>query len=386
MDKMKLINRRAGVVSPMQKSALVAAVLLVSTMAAPAFSEGAFPTSVQDSDPRELRLAAFQKYLEGDLPGASDLYRRAIQAGETAYGKDSTFVADLCYEVGTIALEDGQFQNAENYLKKAVSKKPNSVMARVKYADLLTMRGNTTDAFAQIQEALKISPGSPIAQQAMVKFMMSQASHRTAEGAIANVAATWECFNLRNMGHNSVAATMANISNWRNSFVKPKTKAQPKPKPVVANVAPPKIEIKEIAKPKAKAPPAVPAKPKVAKAKPVEKPVVAAAKKEPPAVRVSKPKPVEPQQIVASAAPSKKSKNGLVPPPPPGPVFNAGFGMMPPPPSGFILETKASITKPPAEKPKEKKKPKPAASSAPDAAEEDPSYLLDWASDGKKGK
>ena len=123
MDKMKLINRRAGVVSPMQKSALVAAVLLVSTMAAPAFSEGAFPSSMQDSDPRELRLAAFQKYLEGDLPGASDLYRRAIQAGETAYGKDSTFVADLCYEVGTIALEDGQFQNAENYLKKAVSKK-----------------------------------------------------------------------------------------------------------------------------------------------------------------------------------------------------------------------------------------------------------------------
>jgi hypothetical protein len=370
----------------MHKSALVAAVMLVSTMAAPAFSEGAFPSSMQESDPRELRLAAFQKYLEGDLPGASDLYRRAIQAGEAAYGKDSTFVADICYEVGTIALEDGQFQNAETYLKKAVSKKPNSVMARVKYADLLTMRGNTNDAFAQIQEALKVSPGSPIAQQAMVKFMMSQASHRTAEGAIANVAATWECFNLRNMGQSSVAATMANISNWRNSFLKPKTKAQPKPKPVVASAAPPKVEIKEIVKPKPKPPQTVPNKPKVAKSKTVEKPVVAA-KKEPPAVRVSKPKPVETPQIVAVSAPSKKSKNGLVPPPPPGPVFNAGFGMMPPPPSGFILETKASITKPPAEKPKEKKKPKPSASSSTsDTAEEDPSYLLDWASDGKKGK
>lgn len=385
MDKMKLINRRAGVVDPMQKTALVAAVFLVSTVGAPALAEGAFPSSMQGSDPRELRLAAFQKYLEGDLPGASDLYRRAIQTGETVYGKDSTFVADLCYEVGTIALEDGQFQNAETYLKKAVSKKPNSVMARVKYADLLTMRGNTSDAFAQIQEALKVSPGSPIAQQAMVKFMMSQASHRTAEGAIANVAATWECFNLRNMGQNSVAATMANISNWRNSFVKPKAQPKPKPAVAVATVTPPKIEIKDIIKPKIKTPPVVPAKPKVAKIKPAEKPVVAAVRKEAPAVRAPKPKPVETQQIVASAAPSKKSKNGLVPPPPPGPVFNAGFGMMPPPPSGFILETKASITKPASEKPKEKKKPKPAA-SAPDNADEDPDYLLDWASDGKKGK
>jgi hypothetical protein len=368
----------------MQKTALVAAAILVSTVVLPAFAEGVLPSTMQ-GDPRELRLAAFQKNLEGDLQGASELYRQAIQVGEVAYGKDSSFVADLCYEVGTIALEDGQFQNAEIYLKKAVAKKPNSVMARVKYADLLTMRGNTGDAFAQIQDALKISPGSPIAQQAMVKWMMSQASHRTAEGAIANVAATWECVNLRHMGQNSVAATMANISNWRNSFVRPK--AQPKPKPAVATATPAKVEIKEIIKPKAKTPPAVPARPKVAKVKPVEKPVTAIKPKVEKPVVAAEPKvvkakpPAAERPIVAVAAPSKKSKNGLVPPPPPGPVFNTGFGMMPPPPSGFILETTAHVANnKPAEKPKEKKKPKPAAVES----EEDPDYLLDWASDGKK--
>lgn len=370
----------------MRKTALVAAAIFFSAITLPASAEGFAPSYVQETDPRELRLSAFQKYLEGDLPGASELYRRAITAGESAYGKDSTFVADLCYEVGTISLEDGQFQNAETFLKKAVAKKPNSVMARVKYADLLTMRGNTAGAFEQIQAALKISPGSPIAQQAMVKWMMSQAGHRTAEGAIANVAATWECFNLRNMGQNSVAATMANISNWKNSFLKPK--AQPKSKPVVATITPPKIETKPV-----EAPQVVPAKPKVAKAKPVvAKPVVAVAKpkvekpapKPKPAeieVKVVKAKP-ENTPVVATAAPSKKSKNGLVPPPPPGPVFNAGFGMMPPPPSGFIqpiLQTEAHVAKP--EKPK--KKPKPAVTSAPET-DEDPDYLLDWASDGKK--
>jgi len=383
---MKLIQRRAGVQNPLHIPALVAAIILASVSVQPASATGDPTAAMNANDPGELRLNAFQKYLEGDLPGATELYTHAIRTGEAQYGKNSSFVADLCYEVGTIALEDGQFQNAESFLGEAVKRKPNSVMARVKYADLLTMRGQQDKAFNQIQAALKVSPGSPIAQQAMVKWMMSQASHRTAEGAVANVAATWECFRLRAMGQNSVQATIANISSWRNSFVKPKAKPAA-PKPVVAVVAPPK----EPVKPKAKAaPPPVP-KPKVAKIKPVEKPVVAKAKpapvetvaRVPEKPRVEKP-PVE-RHVVAVSAPAKKSKNGLVPPPPPGlPVFGGNFGMVPPPPpassfGGATLNTSATKI----EKPKEKKKPKPAP-AAESAAEEDPEYLLEWAEGDKK--
>lgn len=384
-------------IRPMHTKALVAAVILVSVFAPKALAAGVSDAAVAENDPRELRLAAFQKYLEGDFEGASVIYARAIGVAEATYGKDSTFVADLCYEVGTISLEDGQFQTAEKYLKRAVKQKPNSVMARVKYADLMTMRGNTGEAFIQIQQALKISPGSPVAQQAMVKWMMSQSNHNSAEGAIANVAATWESFRLRNMGANSVQSTMASISSWRNGFLKNPI-AKPKSKPPVTAVAViPKLEIK----PKEIAPPPVKAKAKPAKIKPTERPITALKPKpvekpvekprvvpdaKPPEVAQQpvKAKPPAEKPIVASAAPSKK-RNGLVPPPPPGPAIMGGYSMMaPPPPSGFIqpaINVTGQVKQ--AEKPKEKKKPKPVAAEN----EEDPDYLLDWAgSDSKKGK
>lgn len=384
----------------MQTKALVAAVILVSVFAPKALAAGFSEASIADNDPRELRLAAFQKYLEGDFEGAGVVYAQAIDVAETAYGKDSTFVADLCYEVGTISLEDGQFQTAEKYLERAVKQKPNSVMARVKYADLLTMRGNTGEAFTQIQQALKICPGSPVAQQAMVKWMMSQSNHNSAEGAIANVAATWESFRLRSMGMNSVQSTIASISNWKNGFLRPPT-AKPKAKPVatpaaaVATAVIPKLEIK----PKESTP--VKAKVKPAKIKPTERPIVVAktkpvekpkavvpdapeVAKEPVKIKPPAAKPVEKHVVASAASPPSKKRNGLVPPPPPGPAIMGGYSMMvPPPPSGFIqpaINVTGQVQK--AEKPKEKKKPKPAAAEN----DEDPDYLLDWASDPKKGK
>ena len=385
---------------PLHTKALVAAVILVSVFAPSASAVGFPDNAVVDNDPRELRLAAFQKYLEGDFEGAGQIYAQAINAAETQYGKNSTFVADLCYEVGTISLEDGQFQTAEKYLQLAVKQKPNSVMARVKYADLLAMRGNTGEAFNQIQQALKVSPGSPVAQQAMVKWMMSQSNHKTAEGAIANVAATWESFRLHAMGKNSVQSTIASISSWKNGFLKPPPKVKTAGTVATATIPkveikPPAVKVKEVEPPKPKA--------KVARIKPTERPITAikpvtAIKPKvekpkvdlvpdapaAPEVKVAKIKPPEKRVVVATSAPSKKNKNGFIPPPPPGPVMGVGYSMMaPPPPNGFVLQTTARVKEPDKpEKPKEKKRPKPAASES----EEDPDYLLDWASDPKKSK
>ncbi len=384
-------------ISPLHTKALVAAVIMVSVFAPQAYAAGFSESSIAENDPRELRLAAFQKYLEGDYQGAGLIYAQAIAAAEAAYGKNSTFVADLCYEVGTISLEDGQFQTAEKYLQQAVKQKPNSVMARVKYADLLAMRGNTGEAFTQIQQALKVSPGSPVAQQAMVKWMMSQSNHKTAEGAIANVAATWESYRLRGMGAHSVKSTIASISNWKNGIFKPaapKPPAKPAVEATVATATIPKVEVK----PKAVAPPPAKAKPKVARIKPTERPITALKIKPPTKPRVvvpdapdvlavvrepARPKqPVKSVERVATAAPSKKTRNGLVPPPPPGPIMGVGYSMMaPPPPSGFVLQTTARVKD--QDKPVEKKKKaKPASAES----EEDPDYLLDWASDPKKSK
>ncbi len=382
---MKIIQRRVRDLRPSRVSALVALTILALCLFSAPADAGGFPTANPSQyDPRELRLLAFQKYLEGSFEESRNLYLQAINAAENEYGKDSSFVADLCYEVGSISLEDGQFHTAEKFLKKAVDQKPNSIMARVKYAELLKRRKMTGDAFVQIQQALKTSPGSPIAQQAMVKWMMDQASHRTPEGAIANVAATWECYRLRGVGKNSVAQTMANISRWRNGFFKTAT---PQVKVAVAT-PPPKVvppvkddgkikpdeKVKKTVKPVAvvaKAKPRVKVKPALV-IKPVDK--------TPEPVRVAKepPRPKAPKQTIVASSPAstKRSKAGLVPPPPPlVPVFTS---MPPPPPTGFASASLEATGKVIKEKPK-KKKPKPQPEQQED--EEDPKYLLDWADD-----
>ncbi len=370
----------------MRVSALVALTTLALCLFSAPAKAGGFPTANPSQyDPRELRLLAFQKYLEGSFEESRNLYMQAITAAENEYGKDSSFVADLCYEVGSISLEDGQFHTAEKFLKKAVEQKPNSVMARVKYAELLKRRKMDGDAFVQIQQALKTSPGSPIAQQAMVKWMMDQASHRTAEGAIANVAATWECYRLRGVGKNSVTNTMANITRWRNGFMK----ATPQVKVAVATPPPPKVvnpikddgKIKPDDKIKKTVRTATTvvarAKPRVVKVKPalVIKPVEITPDPVKIAREPARPK-VEKHTIVASTPSTKRSKAGLVPPPPPlVPVY-----MPPPPPNGFASASLEATGKVVKEKPKKKIKPPPSEQ------EEDPEYLLQWGADEKKGK
>ncbi len=349
------------------------------------------------ADPRVLKTEAFSKYVEGDYEQARALYERAIEAAERAYGPNSSYVADLCFEVGSLSLEDGNFACAEKYLSKATIKNPNSIMSRIKYADLLIMKGQTGPALQQIQEALKRDPVSPEARQALVKWMMNQSS-KTDQGAAANLASTWESYRLKMAGYNSVKRTIALINNFRNNLIKPTNQTsqiaiaaippQLQPKPESAPPAPPQVkkEPPVEAKPpeKAKEPP----KPKVAREKP--RPKVERPKAKP------KPKPKrEPVTIVASQPQSEaksgrraKSRDGLVPPPPPlVPVFRAP----PPPPTGFRLETKARIegidedTKD-SERERDRERRK-RERSRPKPVEEDtePDYLLKWADvDNKK--
>lgn len=390
---MKLRNGRGiGLPGPMRILALVATILSIAVFLQPAFAGGfgmvGAGSGVQD--PRQLRLTGFQKYLEGDFETSRNYYEQAIQAAQKAYGADSSFVGDLYYEVGSISFEDGQFPIAEKYLKLAVEQKPCSVMARVKYADVLSMRGQKNEALNQIQQARSRNPGSPVAQQALVKWMMSVSSPKEPQGAKANVAATWESFRLRNVGSKSVKETIASINKWQ------KTLRQPPAQSTVAMMrtpaAPPVAKVEGVAKEPTKEPekPKVEAKKKqkvtppvvTAKAKPKEQKTVTASKP------VEKPRveqaPPPPQRAVVASS-SKHTTKGFIPPPPPTvPVWG-----VPPPPTGFVLKTDAKIQKgaeaadKPAEKPKEEKKkakPKPVADDA------EPDFLLDWGAVGDKKK
>lgn len=132
-------------------------------------------SSMGDSDdPKALRSIAFKSYLDKNPDEALVFYQKAVNSAIKAYGADSTFVADLYYEMGALSLESGKFVTAENWLQKAVAQNPNSVMARVKLAELLQVREKHTEALAQIQAALKKNPRSLEARHALVLWLIDR--------------------------------------------------------------------------------------------------------------------------------------------------------------------------------------------------------------------
>lgn len=409
MDKMKFIlsgafksgSRKMPIsrttLCGFQALALSCAVLVCGISTTVAVRAGVLDSRGNASDPRELRLVACQKYIEGDYDEARNYYQQAIATAEKTYGEKSSFVADLYYEAGSLSLEDGNFPKADKLLGIAVKRKPNSIMARVKYAELLAMQGQTQNALDQIQEALKRNPGAPEAQQALVKWMMTKASQcgtKTPDGARASLASTMEGYKLSNMGrsanenaHNriarwgkrlppvqietSVAATSqqpTSALDLLKKVIEPaKTEAE-KPaesqKQEAKQPEPPKPKKVVAAKPK-------PPKPK-AKPKPQEQPKTKPRREKPSESVVAGAPPPPPMSIGVTSGGGGKSKKGngvLVPPPPP---FNPVFTSSPPPPSSNFsigLKTDATIKQPEVRKSKPK----------PQVVDEEPKELLEWA-------
>jgi tetratricopeptide (TPR) repeat protein len=133
-----------------------------------------FSNMGDSNDPKALRSIAFKSYLDKNPDEALVFYQKAVNSAIKTYGADSTFVADLYYEMGALSLESGKFVTAENWLQKAVAQNPNSVMARVKLAELLQVREKHTEALAQIQAALKKNPRSLEARHALVLWLIDR--------------------------------------------------------------------------------------------------------------------------------------------------------------------------------------------------------------------
>ena len=333
-------------------------------------------------NPNLLRQQAFDCYLVGEFEDAADLYKKAIDTGIQQYGQNSAFVADIYYELGTMSLEEGNFSRASRYLPLAVKAKPNSIQARVKLADLYLMQDKVDQAMAEVATALRNNPGSVEAQKELVKLMMARAGNAGDDSAAANLACTWEAFQLKNFSNAVLKNTNTLIAQWQKS-IKSGGKNLPKLSVAMLNSAhrapPPKQETAPAPvqqavkiKPPQKPTPKPVVKPKVTRtaAKPVAKPVAKSA---------PKPVSVPAQKVVVkqtpAARPAKRS-NGLVPPPPPmvpPPVYA-------PPPSSIKLETSVQVKKEPKEK-KEKKEP-PKKVKKP-AVPDEPDFILDWAAPKK---
>ncbi|MBA3994239.1 MAG: hypothetical protein C0469_11995 [Cyanobacteria bacterium DS2.3.42] len=385
-------------------------------------------------DPYNLRVLAFQCYIEGQTESALETYQRAVKRAIEEYGDDSTIVADIYFEMGSLAFDAGKENTAESWLNESLKRNPNSEMARIKLAEIYRVRAKHDQALAQIQACLKKNRNSIAARRALVVWLQEK-------GFVA--LATQESYVLNQISTGADKRIAPSASMQVATAIKqhPAQSTAKKEEPAPTKPPEPKQEAKQAeAKPpeKPKSPPSIvaslmrravtaakkneqPVAKPVAKQPAVKKPVVVQQPKKevkPVPRKETKPEPSkeEPKQEVAKTPPPRKierapvqridqpimaatpqpkrSKNGLVPPPPP---IMPPFGMFPPPPpmgfnNGPLLQTHASLKKekPKAEPKESPKETKESAKDSKDTASVDEEgegdFLIDWAATKKKKK
>lgn len=345
---------------------LTACLLLLASLGLPAFSG-----EVEDSI-KAIQKEALAKQMDGDIDGAIDIYETACNLAKNEFGENSKVVGDLYLDMGILALDSAkQFDRAENYLNRAAKLNDNSVTAHLKLAELLSLRGTnekSQQARREIERALMKNPRSQPARQALAMFYQQQGQPMRAFHQYAYLN---QVMNGKSIPRDKFSRSRA-----------PEPKVEAPAPPVYKMPSAPVGYVKPIAMPTYK--PVFKPKPKpvvVPKPRPKPKPVAA------PVMQDLQPK-AEPKPQRARPA---KSRNGLVPPPPPVmPGFGGGFAPPPAMPGtsspAFNLKTEAQIKK--KSKPAEPAEEKPAAPAEKPRAtpSESPDFLLDWASERKKNK
>lgn len=159
---------------------VVVAAMVLGLFARPALSSAR--SNADGDDVHSLRDIAFQKSLDKDVDGALEFYQRAVDRARTEYGDTSTYVAELYYEMGSLALDNGKPGKASDCFQQAVQHNPNCVMSRIKLAETLRMRHPDKPGLAlqQIQAALRKDGSSPEARQALVSWLISQHNYPAA--------------------------------------------------------------------------------------------------------------------------------------------------------------------------------------------------------------
>jgi len=244
-----------------------------------------------ESDPRVLRSIAFKSYLDKNPDDALNYYQRAVASAIKTYGADSTFVADLYYEMGALSLESGKFQTAQGWLQKAVAQNPNSIMARVKLAELLEVRECHNEALAQIQAALKKNPKSLEARHALVNWLIDRKNSASA------IKEAYALEQLAKSGASKVSDSSTRVAVVPAPTI-PHVEKVEHPQKSSAQTAPAKLPVLGFLRgaPRKPAPPAAETKPEAkaepkAEPKPVQKPT--SKRSAPQAKHVEAPKPAK---------------------------------------------------------------------------------------------
>lgn len=165
-------------------TAIIPSVLAVNLALSLSFSSSSLATVGPGENPVQLRFAAIDAILHGNNKDALDLYETAIQEANQQYGPNSSFLADLNYEAGTVALDTSQFPMAEHYLTLAVKINPYLTMAKIKLAELYRLQSKPAEASKQFKQAVQINQTSPVTRQAYIRWLATNGT-TAQENAIA---------------------------------------------------------------------------------------------------------------------------------------------------------------------------------------------------------
>jgi tetratricopeptide (TPR) repeat protein len=123
---------------------------------------------------RSMRASAMQHCAQGDVELGLKTFEDAIRLAEKTFGKDSTYVADLCFDAGMAALKTDHYQKAEDCLTKSISVNPNSNEARLKLAEYYRLKGRLGDAKQQIGKVLGKDPINAEAHELMALTLQKE--------------------------------------------------------------------------------------------------------------------------------------------------------------------------------------------------------------------
>lgn len=396
----------------------------------------AMPTDADSIN--QLRIRAVECQLRGDKQAAMELHRQAANIAYHAFGANSSYLAEMYYDIGVLAFSDSNFNKAEESFNQAIRVNPNYYPARLKLAELMHLRGHPDNAVRECQLVLAKHRGNVQAREVLSAsyqdlghpyksvrecYYLDQALHgklppapviavapvvvvapAVSQQAAAQLQKDKQQADIRKKEAIKAAQKAERSAKKAEKAVKKSKdkKAPPQEKTAVVN-----LESKAASAPVAKKPKnapvvkaATPPKKSVKENVPAQSTPVesdgsesnssesenASEETKPPVQKAVPAKLPKAAPIVVDVMPKpKRPRGGLVPPPPP--VVPVYAPMVP------MTATQARPVKQTAkvkpEKPKEKavdsvKDDKPQA--APDEKEKDDDFLLDWGGAGAKAK
>lgn len=127
-------------------------------------------------DPTAYNELALAREEAGDVPGAIELWKKALKL-DPSYGRPWS-------NLGRLALDDGNFREAERCFRRAIEFGPGNVVARVNLGALLLRQERFHEAVGVYRVATRLAPGMVATWRGLAKASLSLGTNEEGQAAV----------------------------------------------------------------------------------------------------------------------------------------------------------------------------------------------------------